>query len=94
MALLWFADRTLSTKDLMGKSCASIASMGTKIALLSSSPRPTGTDGAEGQGGNLLWMEMRDRPIERDKGRKESTKYINTENEQNWPKSRLKSFTQ
>lgn len=60
MALLWSGVRTHSTKDLMGKSCVNIASIGIKTTRLSSSARPTGTDGAESQGGNLLEMETRE----------------------------------
>lgn len=61
MALLWAGVRTHSTKGLMGKSCVSMASIGTKTPLLSSSTRTTGTDGAEVQGGNLLEMEKKER---------------------------------
>lgn len=61
MALLWAGVRTHSTKDLMGKSCVSIASIGTKTPLLSSSTRTTGTDEAEAHGGNLLEMEKKKR---------------------------------
>lgn len=67
MTLLWAGVRTHSTKDLMGKSCVSIASIGTKTTPLSSSTRPTGTDGAEAQGGNLLVMETRQKETKEEK---------------------------